>query len=81
MGAKLENDLSNMKNTPGPGNYDTQNKDNGNFKTSKKFSVGTSQRGSMVNKSLNVPGPGNYKETLYHKSSSPKFGFGSGGRA
>lgn len=35
----------------------------------------------MVNKSLNVPGPGNYKESLYNKSTSPKFGFGSGGRA
>jgi hypothetical protein len=52
------------------------------MKNSKKFSVGTSLRTGLVTKSLTaVPGPGNYRDTLYNKSSSPKFGFGSGGRA
>jgi hypothetical protein len=51
------------------------------MKNSKKFSVGTSHRGGLVTKSLTaVPGPGNYKDTLFHKSTSPKFGFGTGGR-
>lgn len=81
MGARLSNDMSPMKNMPGPGQYDLQNRDNSNFKNSKKFSVGTSQRSGMVAKSLNVPGPGNYKDTLFHKTSSPRFGFGSGQRS
>ena len=50
--------------------------------TSKKFSVGTGGRAAVVAKSLSVvPGPGAYKESLFNKSSSPKFGFGSGGRS
>ena len=80
MGARLRNDMSPMKNIPGPGQYDLQNKDNANFKNSKKFSVGTSQRGSLTNRSLNVPGPGNYQDSLYHKNQSPRYGFGSGKR-
>jgi len=52
MGAKLNNDLSPMKNNPGPGNYELQNRDNINMRGSQKFSVGTSQRIAVVAKSL-----------------------------
>lgn len=36
----------------------------------------------MSNKGTrNVPGPGNYQASLVDKTSAPKFGFGSSGRA
>ena len=52
MGAKLNNDLSPMKNNLGPGNYELQKRDNINMRGSQKFSVGTSQRIAVVAKSL-----------------------------
>ena len=81
MGSRLTTDeLAAIKKNPGPGQYDLQNKDNGNMHTSKKFSVGTGQRGDMASKSI-APGPGNYGTTFANKNQSPRFGFGSGGRS
>lgn len=70
-----------MKNNPGPGQYDLQNKDNANMMRSTKYSIGTGSRDQVVAKSVAlVPGPGNYSSTLFDKMKSPMYGFGSGTR-
>jgi len=82
MGLRLASDLarSPMKN-PGPGSYNLQNKDNMNMVHGLKYSIGTGGRGNVVSKGLiAVPGPGNYSSTLFDKSKSPNYGFGTGGR-
>ena len=46
------------------------------------FSVGKSGRSPTVSKALTKnPGPGNYQSSLVDKTSAPRFGFGTGGRA
>lgn len=46
-----------------------------------KYSIGTGSRGNVVAKGIiAVPGPGNYSSTLFDKSKSPIYGFGTGGR-
>ena len=66
---------------PGPGDYDTQNKDNLNMKNGAKFGMGTSKRSNTVNRShSNLPAPGSYDISLVDKLSNPKFGFGTSKR-
>lgn len=46
-----------------------------------KYSIGTGNRVAVVSKAIGlVPGPGNYSSTLFDKSKSPIYGFGTGGR-
>ena len=42
MSAKLPNDLNPMKNNPGPGQYNLQDRNNQNFRNTQKFGIGTS---------------------------------------
>jgi len=76
MGAKLNNNMSPMKNNPGPGTYDLQNADNPNMSSPAKYKLGTGNRGQTMNKTFS-PGPGNYKSSLVDKEQAPSFGFGS----
>lgn len=68
MGAKhKEGSLSTLRN-PGPGQYDTQDKDNLNMNIGAKFSMGTGQRMSTVNKSqTDLPAPGSYDMSMVDK--------------
>ena len=72
---------SGLLKNPGPGQYDTHNKDNLNMKTPLKFGIGTSKRGSMVTRSIaTVPAPGTYEISMVDKTRNPIFGFGSSKR-
>ena len=81
IGSRLPTDMSpGVKHNPGPGQYDLQNRDNVTMHSPRKFSMGSSQRGNFVAKSV-APGPGNYATSFANKTQSPRFGFGSGSRS
>lgn len=66
---------------PGPGQYDTQNRDNLTMKGGQKYGIGTSKRPSMVARSIaTVPAPGTYEFSLVDRTRNPMFGFGSSKR-
>ena len=51
------------------------------MRSGQKFGIGTSQRPGMVSRSIStVPGPGNYRSSLFNKTQSPNYGFGSSQR-
>ena len=82
MGQKLrEGGSSTALKLPGPGQYDTQNRDNQTMKGGPKYGLGTSQRPSMVARSIaTVPAPGAYEFSLVDRTRNPVFGFGSSKR-
>lgn len=82
IGMKLnDRSASSLLNSPGPGQYDLQNKDNINMKLPLKFGMGTSKRPAVVARSIaTVPAPGAYESSMADKSRNPAFGFGSGKR-
>lgn len=66
---------------PGPGSYETQDKDNIQMNSGPKYGLGTSKRPTQVNKSVsNLPAPGSYDISLVDKQANPRFGFGTSKR-
>ena len=66
---------------PGPGSYETQNRDNLNMSAGAHYSMGKGDRSVSANKSAaQLPAPGSYDISLIDKQSNPKYGFGSSKR-
>lgn len=68
MGQKLKNGSTENLRLPGPGYYETQDKDNINMNSAPKFGLGTGKRSTTVNKSMsNLPAPGSYDISMVDK--------------